>query len=176
MNIDLSKIVETLKNVTDDEISNTLGDWKIDETSFCNALLINGLAKKIPTIKHTENEKPNVIWGQIILRAYAVFVCMRNDILESNLMLIKEWTPLYLFKKVFEQGKKGEAISTESPTGLCQRIRNSISHGTFDIDRNNGEITFKDYEIAVVVEGYEVTQFCGQIERLYLKCNNGQSH
>ena len=171
MNIDLSKITEQLKTVSDEELSKALQKSKREENSFCNALMLNGLAKRIPSIDHSETEKFNVIWGQIIIRAYAVLVCMRNDIVESGLMDVEPSSPFHLFKKVFEKGPKNEKIgllSTESPAGLCRRIRNSIGHGNFTIDGNNGEITFRDRDIDVVVEGYELTKFCEQIERLYL--------
>ena len=167
MNIDLSKIVEKLKSVPDEKISGSLKEWGIEENSSLNALMLNGLAKRIPTISHSDSEKFFIIWGQVFLRTYAAFVLMRNDILESKLHDIEE-PSLHLFKKVFEKGEEGRPISTESPNGLCRRIRNSIAHGTFSINGEKGEIEFTDYRITVVVEGYELIEFCKQIERLYL--------
>lgn len=170
MNIDLSEIVRKLKDVPDKDIADTLQNWQLNETDFMNTLMLNGLAKKIPGLRDNYSDSTSkfcLIWGQVILRAYAVFVCMRNEIIESELMKTENSSSLYLFKKIFEKDENNQTIGTEYPIGLCRRIRNSIGHGSFNITGENGEISFRDRDIEVVVEGYEVIQLCNQIERLY---------
>ncbi len=169
--INLSKIVEKLKNIPNKDIADTLQDSQLKETYFRNSLMLNGLAKKIPVLEHNYSDSTSkfcLVWGQVILRAYAVFICMRNDLLESQLISIDKSSSLHLFKQIFEKDENQQTISTELPIGLCRRIRNSIAHGSFRITGENGEIGFQDGYVELLVGGYEFTQLCDQIERLYL--------
>lgn len=101
------------------------------------------------------------------LRASAVFMIfsalcyMRSEHLERGLDNVSEDSPLKPFKDVYRAGsiKLGEDT-------LVQHIRNSITHGTFELGQTP-EVTFIDREWNETLPLEQLLELCEHVHRLY---------
>lgn len=97
----------------------------------------------------------------LILRGYIALVYMRSDTLENALDKVNEDSCLFPYKKFFRQGSKKNSSDT-----LAQHIRNSLCHGSFEIQRGI-DILFEDRDWKLKVNGNEFNTLCNFVFDFY---------
>lgn len=174
--LDLKLMISQLKKVSDDEIITSLKayDLGITDSKFQMAFSTYGVTRwlsglpleclKFNAPQIPESELDAVRWRSVfVYRAYVVFVYMRSSHLERGLDKLDDNNALTPFKKFFRSGKKKDKSDT-----VAQHVRNSLSHGTFELSNDLQNVIFIDQDWRCE---FSVTDFiddlCDQVHRLY---------
>ena len=170
--INIELILRQLSQSNDQDMRRELSDYKlaIDDFKYQVAFSSYGLANKInelpPSILQPGNTIPDPAIRGIqhsavtLFVAYTAFVYMRSNHLEKGLDQVKDNSVLAVYKRIFRSGSQKRNEDT-----LAQHIRNSLCHGTFEIQQK--EIIFTDYEWRLAISITKFIALCDQIYRLY---------
>lgn len=146
---ELYGLIKKIESIDKDELKKSIKDFafELEDQKFNVAFSCYGIAKRLNNIDpiHLIDEETQFIKledveiikaeASLILKLYTCFVYMRSDILERRLDGVSDKSCLFYYQKLFRKGKNGEMT-------IPQHIRNSLSHGTFEM--NKGKIKFKD--------------------------------
>ncbi len=182
--IDLSLELKRLGGVSDKQLQCELRnfDLSISDDKFSMAFSSYGLTKwlsAIPVTKLREGAPPmtdrklnNVRWRSVfIFRAYTVFVYMRSTHLERGLDRVPNSSSLLPFKQFFRSGCQKQNEDT-----IAQHIRNSLSHGAFELSPDLQTVTFKDRDwIAELSVRDFFDGICEEVLRFYFAAYDAHS-
>lgn len=176
MEINLDPLVEELKTVTDDQLRFALSEYElsISDDKFHHAFSAYGLSNflsgaSLSTLASNTNIPGPAInairWnGVFVLRGYIAMVYMRSDHLERGLDNIPDPSPISPFKRIFRAGSMQAGDDT-----IAQHIRNSFSHGSFELSDDMQFVTFTDRQWSAKVKmSTFINDFCEQVVRLYM--------
>ncbi len=175
MTYDLNPLLTELKAVSDADLSAALSRYNlcISDNKLHAAFSAYGLSNflsgaSIATLRSNTNVQDaqlNAIrWtGIILLRGYVAMVYMRSNVLEQGLRNVEQNDSIYPFSRAFRSGNIRNGQGT-----IAQHIRNSYSHGTFELSAELDTIKFTDNKWAATLKTEEfIDGFCYQVFRLY---------
>lgn len=173
---DLSLELKQLQSVSDEQLKEALrsNELSISENKFKLAFSSYGFTRwisGIPTdvLKQGAPPMPEAELDAVrrrsvfLFSAYCAFVYMRSEQLEGGLDKITESSALWPFRVFFRRGRKNDGGAT-----TAQHIRNSLSHGTFELSDNLQMISFvdKQWDAEIATKDF-VDGFCDEVLRFY---------
>lgn len=174
--IDLRPIIDELESINESDLISELQRLNLSITGnkFHNAFSAYGLSNfisgasldvlKSNIVGMPDDAMEGIRWNSVILlRGYIAMVYMRSDQLETGINNLEEASPIYAYKKYLGRGRASDNSDT-----ISQHIRNSFSHGSFELSGNLEIITFSDRNwIGIVKTSEFIDEFCEQVFKFY---------
>jgi hypothetical protein len=99
--------------------------------------------------------------ASVIFMAFTTLCYMRSAHLEKGLDEVATDSPLRPFREIYRAGSKKQGEDT-----LVQHIRNSLSHGTFQLGKSP-EVVFIDRDWQETLAVPQLLELCEHVHRLY---------
>ena len=172
--MNLKPLLTRLRSVSDEQLRRALSRERLTitadkyETAFSCIAVAYNLRHLDFAVRTARPDIPDDALRQqrqrasIIFLAFTALVYMRSRHLERGLDNVADGSPLRPFRDIFRAGciEKGQDT-------LAQHIRNSLTHGTFEVAQHKLEVVFRDRTWKAAVTFDDLWELCHQVHRLY---------